>query len=237
MRSSRPRLRAGARRARRPYARAAIRLDHAGGVALQRVVNSLKKRVRFSTSTPAPGEQVGQRDGVGVIDARQPLQADAAEQRQVDREGERAEAGVGADVRRRLLAADVLLARRQRQHEPRLPLASTVSPHRPGICRTNFRASRKQADIGPAEIQRIADRLALADDDIRAHLARLASQPSDTASVKTAISSAPLAWQASAIGVRSRKLPKTSGDCTTTQDVSLSIFDAMSSRPARRPAW
>ena len=33
------------------------------------------------------------------------------------REGERAQAGIGADVRGRLLAADVLLARRERQHE------------------------------------------------------------------------------------------------------------------------
>ena len=35
--------------------------------------------------------------------------------------------------------------------------------------------------------------------------------PSDSASVKTAISSAPCFWQASAIRVRSRRLPKTSG--------------------------
>ena len=55
--------------------------------------------------------------------------------------------------------------------KPRLPSASTVSPHsRPGICRDIF-ARGEQADVGAAEIQRIADRLALADDDVGAHLA------------------------------------------------------------------
>ncbi len=57
--------------------------------------------------------------------------------------------------------------------QPRRPSASTVSPaSRPGIWRTNFSRRGEQADIGPAEIQRVADRLALRRDDVGAHLAR-----------------------------------------------------------------
>ena len=62
--------------------------------------------------------------------------------------------------------------------KPRLPSASTVSPaSRPGICRTCFSRQCEQADIGPAELQADADRLAFADDDVRAHLARRLDQP------------------------------------------------------------
>ncbi len=56
--------------------------------------------------------------------------------------------------------------------KPRRPSASTVSPQsRPGIWRTNFCARGEEADIGAAEDQRVADRLALADDDVGAHRA------------------------------------------------------------------
>ena len=55
------------------------------------------------------------------------------------------------------------------------------------------------------------------------------SRPSDTTSVTTAISSAPLAWAASAMGRRLRIRPNTSGLCTTTQAVSSSISAMMSS--------
>ena len=56
--------------------------------------------------------------------------------------------------------------------------------------------------------------------------------PSDTASVNTAISNAPAAWAASAMGLRSVRLPKTPGVCTTTQETVSSIRAAMSSAPA-----
>jgi hypothetical protein len=62
------------------------------------------------------------------------------------------------------LAADMLLAGRQRQHEAALALPRRlVSPaSRPGICRTYFVAQANRPDIGPAELQADADRLALA---------------------------------------------------------------------------
>ena len=56
--------------------------------------------------------------------------------------------------------------------KPRLPSASTVSPQRrPGIWRMNSLLRRHQADIGAAEVERVADRLALADDDVGAERA------------------------------------------------------------------
>ena len=61
--------------------------------------------------------------------------------------------------------------------KPRLPSASTVSPQRrPGIWRTYFDCVAKRPDIGSAEIQRVADRLAFADDDVGAHRARRLQQ-------------------------------------------------------------
>ncbi len=57
--------------------------------------------------------------------------------------------------------------------KPRLPSASTVSPtRRTGHLPHIFVAGRKEAAIRAAELQADTDRLALADDDVRAHLAR-----------------------------------------------------------------
>ena len=76
-------------------------------------------------------------------------------------------------LRRRLLAADMLLAGREGEHEAALAfgvdrLAGEPPRHLPDI----FLAGCEQADIRPAEIEADADRLALADDDVGAHLAR-----------------------------------------------------------------
>ncbi len=95
----------------------------------------------------------------------------------MDRERQRAEAGIGADVARRLLAANMLLARRQRQHEAAPPLgvdrlAGEPSRHLAHV----LGARREQADVRAAEIQRVADRLALADGDVGVHLAGRAQQ-------------------------------------------------------------
>ena len=137
------------------------------------MVNSLKK-VLLSTSTPRTArEPSGEIDGVGVIDAREPPQARLAEQRQMNGEGEAAEAGVGADVGGRLVALDVLFARRQRQHEAAPPVrVDRLAAEAPGHLAQIFRSRREEADIRAAEIQAVADRLAFADDDVGAHLAR-----------------------------------------------------------------
>ena len=106
------------------------------------------------TSTPRTRASLSADRRLGVIDPRQPFKPALAEQRHMDGEGERAQAGIGADVARRLLAADVLLARRQRQHEAAPPLvvdglAGEPPRHLPHI----FVAGGEEPDIGAAEIQ------------------------------------------------------------------------------------
>ena len=95
-----------------------------------------------------------------------------AEQGHVDREGQRAQPRVGADVAGRLLAADVLLAGRERQHEAALAVGVD------GLARDPARhladmlfAAGEQADVGAAEVEADADRLAFADHDVGAHFA------------------------------------------------------------------
>ena len=140
-----------------------------------RIVNSLKKHSIDDFDALDLGEAIGERDGIGMVDPGETLQSRLAEQAHMDRERQRAQAGIGADVARRLLAADMLLPRRQREHEaaPALRvdrLAGETPRHLPRI----FQVGGEEADIGAAEIQRIADRLALADDDVGAHFARRA---------------------------------------------------------------
>ena len=85
-------------------------------------------------------------------------------------------------------------------------------------------AAGEQADVGPAEVEAVADRLALGHGDVGPHLARGTSAGrSDTASVVTTISRAPAAWAASAMAVTSVTVPKTLGVWTTTQAVSASM--------------
>ena len=81
-----------------------------------RSANSLKKLWLTSCTPGTFASRSASATAVGVVEPRQPGQPGFAEQRQMDREGERAQPGIGADVARRLLAADVLLARRQGQH-------------------------------------------------------------------------------------------------------------------------
>ena len=69
-----------------------------------------------------------------------------AEQRQVDREGQRAQAGIGADVARRLLAADMLLAGRQGQHPAAPPLGiDRLADQPPGHLPDEFVAAWRTA--------------------------------------------------------------------------------------------
>ena len=94
------------------------------------------------------------------------------------REGQRAQAGIGADVGRRLLATDVLLARGQREHEAALAVGiDGLADETPRHLAHILVAGREQADIRTAEAEPVADRLALADHDVGAHLARWHQQP------------------------------------------------------------
>ena len=96
----------------------------------------------------------------------------AAEPGQVDDAGERVQRLRGADVRGRFLAADVLLARLQRQHEAAAAvdvdgLAGDPARHPAQV----LLAGGEQAERGPAEVEPVAERLALADGDVDAAFA------------------------------------------------------------------
>ena len=86
---------------------------------------------------------------------------------------ERVERVVGADVAGRALAADVLLARLQREHEAALAVASTVSPtRRPGMRRMSGLVTAMKPRPGPPKLMALPRRCALADDDVGAEPAR-----------------------------------------------------------------
>src|SRR6516225_9931327 len=86
---------------------------------------------------------------------------------------ERTESRIGADVAGGPLASDVLLAGRQGQH-PAAPsvgvdaLAGETSWH----LADKLVPAGEQAEMGSAEIERVAERLPFGRDDVRSHLAR-----------------------------------------------------------------
>ena len=135
-------------------------------------VNSLKN-VGVTSSTPLMRREfVGGHQRAVVVERGEFVEAFLAQQREVDREGEDAEAGVGADVAGRLFAADVLFAGRERQHVAAAAFdvggfAAEAARH----LADEFLARGEEADIGAAEVQRVADRLALAHHDVGAHFA------------------------------------------------------------------
>src|ERR1700730_14041192 len=88
-----------------------------------RMVNSLKK-VSLRTSTPLTRPRArASATALAWLMRGDPRQARLAEQRHVDREGERTQARVGADIGGGLLAPDVLLACGKGEHEATTPIA------------------------------------------------------------------------------------------------------------------
>src|SRR6185437_12643242 len=101
-----------------------------------------------------------------MVEARKAVHPGLAQQRRVDREGERAQPRIRADIAGRLLAADVLLASRQRQYPAAAAfgvggLADQPARHLPHMLLTRG----EKADMRPAEIERVAERLAFGGDD------------------------------------------------------------------------
>ncbi len=96
------------------------------------------------------------------------LQTAPAHRRHVDGRGERDQTLVGADVRRGLLAADVLLARGEREHEAAPPFAVVGDADEPARYLARVLLARgEETDVGAAERERHAERLALGHDDVR----------------------------------------------------------------------
>src|SRR5665213_442601 len=91
----------------------------------------------------------------------------------MDAEGERAEAGIGADIAGGLFPADMLLAGRKREDEAALARGiHGFAAQPPRHLAEEFLPGREQAHIGTAEIKPIADRLAFTGDDVGALRAR-----------------------------------------------------------------
>ena len=88
-------------------------------------------------------------------------------------EGQRAKAGIGADIRGRLVATNMLFARRERQHEPAITVGvNGLAAQAPRHLAHQFLGTGEQADIGPTEIESVPDGLALAHGNVCTHLTR-----------------------------------------------------------------
>ena len=75
-------------------------------------------------------------------------------------------------LRRRLVAADVLFARGERQHEAALAISvDRFAAEAAWHLAQEFRLAGEETDIGAAEAERHADRLAFADRNVGAHFA------------------------------------------------------------------
>ena len=108
-----------------------------------------------------------------VAQLRDAAQSSRTERRQVHHRRQCDELLARADVARRALASDVLLARLQRQHVAGPPLdvlrlADDAARHLPHV----LVAAREHADVWPTEAQWHAQRLSLGHDDIGAVLRR-----------------------------------------------------------------
>ena len=96
----------------------------------------------------------------------------APEPAQVDDAGERVQRLGGADVRGRLLAADVLLAGLQREHEAAAPVeVGGGARDAPGHPAQVLLARGEQAERRAPEVEPVAERLALADGHVDPALA------------------------------------------------------------------
>ena len=124
------------------------------------------------------GEPLPRVGGAPHQQLAQLAEALAAEPGQVDHRAERVQRLRGADVVGRFLATDVLLAGLQREHEAAAPVdvlgfAGDPSRHPPDL-----RLGRaEEAERGPAEVEAVAERLALAEGDVGAGLAGRLQDP------------------------------------------------------------
>ena len=114
---------------------------------------------------------------LGEVALGQAPQPDAAQQREVDGRHQQTQALVGADVGGRALAADVLLARREREHEAAPSLAvHGLSDQAAGQVADEGHARRHEAEVRAAEADRDAEALGLAAHDVGAQLSGRAQQ-------------------------------------------------------------
>ena len=139
--------------------------------------NSLKVGAENSTRSPARAQTRLRVLGLREVQLGEPPQAPASEERQVDRRHQQAEALVGADVRGRPLAADVLLPGGEREHEA-APAAGVLgrSHETAGHLAHVAHAGAQESEVRAAEAHRHAEALGLAAGDVGAAVAGRAQQ-------------------------------------------------------------
>ena len=162
------------------------------------------------------------------------LQPLRPERGQVDRRPQGQQALVGADVARRLLAADVLLARLQRQHPAALAVAIDRLADQPARHLAHkLLAAGQQAQVRPAVAHRRAQALPLGHGDVGPVLPRPLQQ---TQADRVEADDEQRTPRMGDVGQRldSSRQPKKLGCCTTTQIVSSSTARFRSSG-SRKP--
>jgi hypothetical protein len=156
-------------------------------------------------------------------------------QSRYDDAAERVERLRGADVRRRLLAADVLLAGLSVSTKPRLPSTSVVSPAmRPGMRRRYASVAAKKPNDGPPKSRRLPSCWPSPTATSTPHSPGGASTPSVTGSTD-ATTTAGDALAASASAATSSIAPRKFGFCTKTALVSIEIAAAQASGSVTPP--
>ncbi len=169
-----PTVSASTRRSWRPSVRAVATTSAARpGTAMVRV----SKNCSWATATPASRERGGEDRGVAVGAGRDRPQALGAVVDGVHRGDDGEQHLGGADVGRRLVAADVLLAGLQREAVGRTALGvDRDADQAAGQVPLETGAHRHEAGVRAAVEQRDAEALAGADDDVGAQLARRLEQ-------------------------------------------------------------
>ena len=195
-----------------------------------------------SKASRTPGRRVERRRPVAACAAwtsrRRCCKSARPEQRHVDRRRRHQQTLVGADVRGRLAAANVLLARLQRQREAGLAVEIDRAPDDAARHLAHvFHARGHEAEVRSARGQRHAERLPVADRRCRRpsspHSPGGFSSASDIG-FTTAITSAPFACAQSVSASTSSSMPKKFGCCNhDRRDVLPSVcFERREDRAA-----
>src|SRR5581483_9497125 len=159
-----------------PGAQAALELRHGHGRADDELVE--ERLVTFDRVTVERVDAVGGVVCLLVAELGDAAEAARSERLEPDGRGERDELLARADVARRALAPDVLLARLQGEHVAGAALeVLRLADDAPGHLADVAVAAGEEPDVGPAERERDAERLAFGDDDVGAVVGGRAKEP------------------------------------------------------------
>ena len=143
--------------------------EHTRGAAGDAHDELVEIRRRETGGRTGAGECRGERARAREVVRRDVAQARLSRRREVDRRAQRAVGLIGANIRGRFFAPNMLLARLQRQHVRRLAvLVDGFADEAPRDAAQMFGRRRDETDVRAAVGDRNAERLALADANIHA---------------------------------------------------------------------